>query len=192
MVRCEVCSGEHALGAMVPGAALTRGEVVMLCEACRSDVSARAAEGPPMPWRSIAWITAAVAMFVTHIMVPWGHFSEGFAMGLALIFACINRPEKKGAALPEAPRRPAIPPEVEQHMSNTKLLEHLRAVSDFPEQDFIQLRPNSKLARRIQSKRAQLVCPNPRMNAVLVAAPRHRMDPGCDCSECQRKVGLCY
>lgn len=161
--ECEVCSGDGATaGWLVKGLAFGERARLCLCPDCQlalgvaTDTSAGLVPtGREPSWRAVAWLTAAVAFWGFSAVVAWGHFFAGAAVALALVLAYSDTRQEKPDELSGAPRRPAIDPVVERVLSNTKLLAHLRAVSDFPEEDFLMLRPNSALARKLQRERAK-------------------------------------
>ncbi len=158
---CEVCGEARASdGWLVAGRAFEGEARLTLCSACQSDLglAAEATAGRPIPWRAVAWLAAAVGIWALHIVTPYGHFLEGAAAGLSLVLTYLHSRREEAPAL-EPVRRPAVEPALADTMSNSQLLAHLRAVSDFPEEDFIMMRPNSKRARILQRERAEKQCP---------------------------------
>ncbi len=177
MSGCEVCGQARASEGWLVASPVYGGQArLTLCSACQHVLGVANRARRPISWARVAMLTAAGLLWGSALFLGYSdlvHLGAPVAMlefwlgatGATAVF-CAGRHEEEGD-VPAPTRRPAIDPALEQTLSNSKLLAHLRAVSDFPEEDFLQLRPNSALARKLQRGRAQLACTDPDKNSVL-------------------------
>jgi hypothetical protein len=195
-VSCEVCGGADASeGWLVKGAAFGEKARLTLCPGCSTELGLAVGTsaglvptGREPSWHAVGWLVLGVVGFLAMLTRAHLHPVHDFAvfvlgaMSSASIYRAVRLARAEDARVLEpVPRRPAIDPALERTMSNTKLLAHLRAVSDFPEEDFLMLRPNSALARKLQAERAKRAEPPPEIAAYIDAVVK-------DCPDCDGNV----